>query len=184
MVWSAIREAAEVNMYQAAEVAKTTLVKRSTLLKFNMFATIGSSLSFLSLSVNSPSYCILEDHFPTHPTHIPIAPTDQPSKQPTLPPTPEPTSEPTSEPTHSPTHCPSSHPSLSASSCSNNARCNALDLEGECCPSSEGAFLDCCGQGEITEASCSKNPMCAHLTGQCCPTEQGIFLACCNADRN
>ena len=143
--------------------------------------TVCFIIAFSPQKQYTSSYCILEAHFPTHPTHLP---SQEPTKQPTYQPSKQPTHVPSYEPTNSPTYGPSLNPTQSTSLCRNNVRCHALELQGECCPSSDGVFLDCCDQGEITPASCSVNAMCAHLTGQCCPTEEGVFLACCNGGSN
>jgi hypothetical protein len=84
--------------------------------------------------------------------------------------------------------------------CSSNPTCVASgnSLEGDCCPTTEGVFLDCCdddGDGRVhskkhdtvhdtdtTAASCSTNAACTDLglTGSCCPTPEGVILNCCN----
>lgn len=64
--------------------------------------------------------------------------------------------------------------------CSSNPVCNALGLEGDCCPSSDGVFLDCCA----ADASCSAHSACTELEGDCCPTPEGVLLDCCNQSCN
>lgn len=73
-----------------------------------------------------------------------------------------------------------------AQECSANAQCNALNLEGLCCPTLSGLSLECCDGGPefTTEQQCEQNPQCASrgLTGACCPTSDGAnsaYLDCC-----
>eukprot|EP00980_Cylindrotheca_fusiformis_P018056 scaffold5780_cov102-Cylindrotheca_fusiformis.AAC.3 len=87
---------------------------------------------------------------------------------------------------------PTQNPTLSTQ-CSANAVCANLGLEGECCPTIEGIFLDCCTADSgnapsdppsvFMEPECSANEVCAdlQLDGLCCPTVDGVMLACCNA---
>jgi len=68
----------------------------------------------------------------------------------------------------------------------------------ECCPTSNGDYLECCDDfdpegtpgspaatdapDETTDASCSANLQCSKegLTGDCCPTSDGeTYLDCC-----
>jgi hypothetical protein len=67
-------------------------------------------------------------------------------------------------------------PAIAARSCAANPSCTALGLTGECCPSLDGVFLDCCS------SKCHENAACAAqgLQGECCPTMNGVFLDCCN----
>jgi len=64
-------------------------------------------------------------------------------------------------------------------SCSANSLCT--NLEGDCCPTDELVFLNCC---DNTRDSCASHPKCemANLTGDCCPTTDGVFLDCCEKD--
>jgi len=76
-------------------------------------------------------------------------------------------------------------PSPSAA-CSAHPAC--AGLEGDCCPTSDGVTLGCCGSVPTppspgpAEASCSRHPACSGLTGDCCPTTSGVTLDCCNSD--
>jgi len=92
--------------------------------------------------------------------------------------------------------------STAASSCESNPECAALNLGGECCPASDGAFLSCCSTSESdtqgnkgsqgtetasqstssSSSSCESNPDCAalNLSGECCPSDSGDFLSCCS----
>jgi beta-glucanase (GH16 family) len=60
--------------------------------------------------------------------------------------------------------------------CATNPKCSGLD--GTCCPTPDGVFLECCDQ---RPENCVIHPQCAGLglTGQCCPTVDGVFLDCC-----
>lgn len=70
-----------------------------------------------------------------------------------------------------------------------NANSNCIGLEGDCCPTSNGIYLDCCGDQSTslnvptpatTESNaCSAHPNCNGLSGICCPNNNGIFLDCC-----
>jgi hypothetical protein len=72
--------------------------------------------------------------------------------------------------------------------CSSNNACIILDLVGQCCPTSDGTTLLCCGDG-IVEETCALNEKCTEyeLTdGTCCPTSHADipeidnkFLDCC-----
>jgi hypothetical protein len=89
---------------------------------------------------------------------------------------------PSSVPSDVPTNEPD--PSL----CLSNNACSILDLVGQCCPTSEGITLLCCGNG-IVEETCALNDQCAkyELTdGNCCPTNHADipeidnkYLDCC-----
>ena len=68
-------------------------------------------------------------------------------------------------------------------------------LEGECCPTTSGVFLDCCrndGTSQDMEyppetpdvESCSANSLCTNLEGDCCPTDELVFLNCCDNTRD
>lgn len=65
------------------------------------------------------------------------------------------------------------------STCQAAPGCEALQLEGECCPNEEGVTLDCCQL-----AKCSSHPQCAALglLGDCCPPTDGTSLDCCDSD--
>eukprot|EP00435_Cladocopium_sp_Y103_P005236 s5073_g1.t1 len=65
------------------------------------------------------------------------------------------------------------------STCQAAPGCDALQLEGECCPNPEGVTLDCCQL-----AKCSSHPQCAALglEGDCCPPADGTSLDCCDSD--
>ena len=62
-------------------------------------------------------------------------------------------------------------------------------LEGDCCPTQSGVFLDCClddqsdddltYESDPTAGSGSNFTACEGLDGNCCPTDSGVFLACC-----
>eukprot|EP00434_Breviolum_minutum_P023506 symbB.v1.2.020736.t1/scaffold1762.1/size182224/3 len=62
------------------------------------------------------------------------------------------------------------------SSCQAAPGCNALELEGVCCPNEKGVTLDCCQL-----AKCSSHPKCSALglLGDCCPNTDGTSLDCC-----
>ena len=62
--------------------------------------------------------------------------------------------------------------SAPASQCSAHGAC--VGLEGECCPTKDGVYLDCC-HGETRGRECSINPQCASsgLSGNCCPPDFG-----------
>lgn len=106
-------------------------------------------------------------------------------------------------PSAPPSKIPSSYPTsviITAeleAECANNAQCDALGLEGLCCPTQDGVYLDCCGSSSSPTASsmptlfptitpdggnpvaeCSANTACADLglTGQCCPTTENVIL--------
>ena len=67
-------------------------------------------------------------------------------------------------------------------SCQASDACNALGLEGFCCPTVDGWMLDCC-DGVAVEETCSENAACVELelTGACCPAQNGKYLDCCEA---
>lgn len=58
--------------------------------------------------------------------------------------------------------------------CSSHSACSELD--GDCCPTAEGVFLDCCYQ------TCAAHSQCSDLEGNCCPTDDGVVLDCCDFD--
>jgi beta-glucanase (GH16 family) len=62
--------------------------------------------------------------------------------------------------------------------CVTNPKCSGLD--GTCCPTPDGVFLDCCDK---RPEHCGIHPQCdaLGLKGQCCPTVDGVFLDCCEA---
>eukprot|EP00980_Cylindrotheca_fusiformis_P019872 scaffold6992_cov102-Cylindrotheca_fusiformis.AAC.4 len=75
------------------------------------------------------------------------------------------------------------------SQCSAYSACS--DLVGECCPTTNGAFLDCCYDSEDNPpvnngAECANHPACSALglDGLCCATEEGVTLDCCNGFSN
>lgn len=135
-----------------------------------------------------------------HPTRQP-SPNSNPTRSPTRKPTRQPsytTRSPTRKPTRRPTGRPTRNPISnggSESSCSAYSKC--ASLEGDCCPTSQGTFLECCDGGggdwkpsskptrsptsDGDNASCSANPVCKsqNLTGDCCPSTDGTFLNCC-----
>jgi hypothetical protein len=111
-----------------------------------------------------------------------------------------------------PSQIPSSYPTLLIitanevpASCSRNAQCEAIGLEGLCCPTEDDVTLDCCDDVPTTvpltakpssapsmnpssspsevaiSAQCSAHPTCTSLgvNGQCCPTLAGVQLDCC-----
>eukprot|EP00522_Entomoneis_paludosa_P010607 CAMPEP_0172453486 /NCGR_PEP_ID=MMETSP1065-20121228/10779_1 /TAXON_ID=265537 /ORGANISM="Amphiprora paludosa, Strain CCMP125" /LENGTH=233 /DNA_ID=CAMNT_0013205669 /DNA_START=121 /DNA_END=822 /DNA_ORIENTATION=+ len=89
-------------------------------------------------------------------------------------PTPSPTTaSPTDPPVPPTTASPVTHPPK----CMDNPVCGGLGLVGECCPTQDGVFLDCCDPAP----QCAHNPACnaLGLAGDCCPTIDGVFLACC-----
>ncbi|CAB9503831.1 expressed unknown protein [Seminavis robusta] len=57
--------------------------------------------------------------------------------------------------------------------CSKNVVCRAEGLDGACCPTVDGVYLDCC------ERRCYENLRCDGLQGDCCPTKEGDYLDCC-----
>jgi hypothetical protein len=65
--------------------------------------------------------------------------------------------------------------------CSLKPACAALGLSGDCCPTTDGVFLDCCDNDSNL---CQVNPVCnaLGLEGSCCPTADGVTLECCNAE--
>ena len=63
---------------------------------------------------------------------------------------------------------------LTPKSCQVHPGCAALGMTGDCCPTQEDTFLDCC-----EPQSCYANPKCSGLEGNCCPTDDGMFLDCC-----
>lgn len=58
--------------------------------------------------------------------------------------------------------------------CEKHSMCEGLGLEGECCPTADGVYLDCC------QRECSTRSACAELDGNCCPTDDGTMLDCCS----
>jgi len=58
--------------------------------------------------------------------------------------------------------------------CGANPVCAKLGLEGECCPSADGQYLDCCNR------SCQRHAECNSLAENCCPTLDGVELDCCD----
>merc|ERR1712228_220182 len=80
--------------------------------------------------------------------------------------------------------------SSSLSSCKGNLGCSNLNLQGDCCPASNGSFLSCCTEVEKSTQSvsssskCADNSACAALSlkGQCCPTSSGYYFKCCTSD--
>lgn len=92
----------------------------------------------------------------------------------------------------------------SSAACNNHSRCEKLGISGQCCPTSDGSYLGCCGgsdaggksqvlatnSSEKSKASssddsslCENNPGCveAGLSGVCCPTNEKVpvMLGCC-----
>lgn len=66
------------------------------------------------------------------------------------------------------------------SQCSAYAACDGLI--GDCCPTIDGTYLDCCDSPVDTdERMCSANENCTALEGNCCPTDFGQTLDCCNS---
>ena len=64
-----------------------------------------------------------------------------------------------------------------APQCSAHAACSGLI--GNCCPTIDGQFLDCCESVTVeTIPVCSEYEACnaLGLTGVCCPTEEGVYL--------
>ena len=69
-----------------------------------------------------------------------------------------------------------------------NAQCSAhkkcKKLTGDCCPTTDGTYLDCCPYNKPVnpDAQCSKHYQCKKegLTGPCCPTSNGSYLDCCD----
>ena len=59
------------------------------------------------------------------------------------------------------------------SACSANPSC--AGLAGNCCPTSDNVYLDCC-----PKRTCSSYSACSGLSGNCCPTDSGVTLACCS----
>jgi endo-1,3(4)-beta-glucanase len=79
----------------------------------------------------------------------------------------------------------------SSTRCQQNKACADAGLSGECCPTAEGDFLQCCGVPNSSDkgksagengGSCQQNEACAQagLFGECCPTAEGTFLECCS----
>jgi hypothetical protein len=79
--------------------------------------------------------------------------------------------------------------------CSAHKACVAAGLTlGDCCPTLDGVFLDCCATKTTTmapssaptstEAKCSAYSSCVDLglSGDCCPTMEGVTLDCCGAN--
>jgi hypothetical protein len=85
----------------------------------------------------------------------------------------------------------------SAADCSMHTACAALNLQGLCCPTADGSFLDCCSataveadvggefimMGGDDSADCSQHPKCAALglMDLCCPTADDVYLDCCES---
>ena len=88
----------------------------------------------------------------------------------------------------------------SAAACSSHLGCNDYGVRGQCCPTSDGTYLGCCGSNvggdskirtssernrasSDNPASCDNHPLCADtgLSGACCPTndESPVMLGCC-----
>jgi hypothetical protein len=91
----------------------------------------------------------------------------------------------------------------SAGACMNHLRCKDSGVSGQCCPTSDGTYLGCCGSsvggdsqaGDSSEraqassdndssSSCEKHPTCVEAGlsgGACCPTsdEVPVMLTCC-----
>lgn len=65
-------------------------------------------------------------------------------------------------------------------SCERAPVCDALGLEGLCCPTVDGWTLDCCTATEFPK-ECSANPKCQDLglEDDCCPTKDDVYLDCC-----
>ena len=75
--------------------------------------------------------------------------------------------------------------------CVNHDACLEAGLQGQCCPTSTGISLGCCGSQDDSssstndesgsnDASCSNHQGCSGLVGLCCPTGEGVYLGCCN----
>ncbi|CAB9518519.1 glycoside hydrolase family 16 protein [Seminavis robusta] len=62
----------------------------------------------------------------------------------------------------------------SSAQCSSNPVCLAMGVEGACCPTADGVFLDCCNR------SCSAHSACNTLADNCCPTNDNVELDCCD----
>ena len=58
--------------------------------------------------------------------------------------------------------------------CEDNHVCAEMGLEGACCPTIDGLFLDCCNR------ECSAHSECSELAGNCCPTIDNVDLECCD----
>mmetsp|Transcript_25854 Transcript_25854/g.27802 ORF Transcript_25854/g.27802 Transcript_25854/m.27802 type:complete len:161 (+) Transcript_25854:793-1275(+) len=103
------------------------------------------------------------------PTNRPTdRPTDRPTKNgdtpsPTFKETPRPTSKPSRRPTPQPTKkgdtlFPTVKPSeYDYASCNAHESCQSSGLEGRCCPTLEGNFLDCCDRSSAAGAFYSLN---------------------------
>mmetsp|Transcript_7859 Transcript_7859/g.18939 ORF Transcript_7859/g.18939 Transcript_7859/m.18939 type:complete len:250 (+) Transcript_7859:43-792(+) len=74
-----------------------------------------------------------------------------------------------------------------ATQCSAHASCSGL--LGECCPTTDGVFLECCnggGDSSLVTRECSANTECAALglEGSCCPPDFGSKnLGCCHGQQ-
>jgi len=93
----------------------------------------------------------------------------------------------TESPTESPTEEPSEEPT--EGTCETNRQCARENLTGNCCPTDDGKYLDCCVKTDLPrEALCTRNEKCAEipLSGYCCPTagklkafhQSIVFLEC------
>jgi len=87
---------------------------------------------------------------------------------------------PTHKPTRHPTRNPTSDGKTENASCSAAPICNSNGLTGDCCPTNDGTYLNCCAEKPF--GSCSSNLACRDLglRGECCPTQHGHFLDCCS----
>ena len=87
---------------------------------------------------------------------------------------------PTHKPTRRPTRDPTSDGETENASCSAAPICNSNGLTGDCCPTNDGTYLNCCAEKPF--GSCSSNLACRDLglRGECCPTQHGHFLDCCS----
>jgi len=68
--------------------------------------------------------------------------------------------------------------------CSAHQQCQETDppLVGDCCPTADGEYLDCClmdFEDVEPQALCENNGQCSDLVGICCPTAIDVYLDCC-----
>lgn len=121
------------------------------------------------------------------PTASPLLPTPNPTEQ-----TPEPTQSPTQSPTEAPTQSPTDSPTESPpEACSANPKCVADGYFGDCCPSPDGIYLDCCANAppapkpteEATPAPTEGTPTVLPTVPTPSPTSLPTNIRCANRTR-
>ncbi len=65
--------------------------------------------------------------------------------------------------------------------CQDHPQCDALGLEGACCPTVDNVYLDCC-EKDWSLAQYHVDCAAQGLEGPTCPGDNGNFAECCMPD--